>query len=49
VHLLWFPHRFALDAYLADARRASLVEEFGDVFTAKHALVLDTISGGPLT
>ena len=32
VHLLWFPGRGALAAYLADDRRAALRAEFGDVF-----------------
>jgi len=45
VHLLWFPHRAAFDAYLADDRRADLLERFGDVFTEKQVVELDEISG----
>jgi uncharacterized protein (DUF1330 family) len=44
VHLLWFPHRRALDAYLADDRRRDLIDRYGDVFTTKHAVEVDTIS-----
>ncbi|HJR26819.1 MAG TPA: hypothetical protein VJ804_15180 [Acidimicrobiales bacterium] len=41
VHLLWFPSRAAFDAYLADPRRAALLEEHGDVFTRKLVVELD--------
>jgi hypothetical protein len=44
VHLLWFPDRAAFDAYLGDPRRAALLAEFGDVFTAKHVVELDTLA-----
>jgi hypothetical protein len=48
VHLLWFPSQEALSAYLADDRRLTLLEEFGEVFTAKHVVQLDTITpAGP--
>jgi hypothetical protein len=45
VHLLWFPHRAALDAYLADPRRQSLLTEYGEVFTAKYAFEIDDLTG----
>ena len=44
LHVLEFPDRFALDAYLADARRAALIEQFGEVFAMKHATELDPIT-----
>jgi uncharacterized protein (DUF1330 family) len=44
IHVLEFPDRPALDAYLADARRTALIEEFGDVFTVKHAAELDPLT-----
>ena len=45
VHLLSFPNRAAFDASIADDRRAVLLREFGDVFTVKHAVEMQTISG----
>jgi uncharacterized protein (DUF1330 family) len=45
VHLLWFPNRTAYDAYFADPRRLALLERFGDVFTSKQSIVVDTIAG----
>ena len=47
VHLLWFPHRAALDAYLADPRRQSLLTEHGEVFTTKHAFEIDDLTAPP--
>ncbi len=44
VHLLWFPHRRALEAYMADDRRRDLLARYGDVFTTKHAVEVETIS-----
>jgi hypothetical protein len=44
VHLLWFPHRAAFEAYLADDRRVELLRRFGDVFTVKHVVEMDSIS-----
>jgi hypothetical protein len=44
VHLLSFPNRAAFDAYMADERRAALLEQFGDVFTVKHAVEMETVS-----
>jgi hypothetical protein len=46
VHLLWFPHRRSLEAYLADDRRLALIEQHGEVFTAKHAVEV-TSTGAP--
>ncbi len=45
VHLLWFPHRAALDGYLADPRRNAAIDEFGEVFTDKRTVRLDTLVG----
>jgi uncharacterized protein (DUF1330 family) len=47
VHLLWFPHRAALDAYLADPRRQSLLADYSEVFTAKHAFEIDDLTAPP--
>ena len=44
VHLLWFPNRAAFDAYLADERRAELLARYGEVFTQKQVVELETIS-----
>ena len=44
VHLLWFPSRAAYDGFLADPRRAALVEEHGDVFEQKVLVELDDAS-----
>ena len=44
VHLIRFPHRPALESYLSDDRRAALLEEFGEVFTAKQVVEMDTVS-----
>jgi uncharacterized protein (DUF1330 family) len=43
VHLLWFPSRAAFEAYLADDRRSDLLSRFGDVFTVKQTVELETI------
>jgi uncharacterized protein (DUF1330 family) len=45
VHLIWFPHRRAFDAYIGDERRLALIDEFGEVFTHKHAVELETVTG----
>jgi uncharacterized protein (DUF1330 family) len=45
VHLLRFPHRAALDAYLADPRRQALLDRYGDVFTTKHSFEIATLAG----
>jgi hypothetical protein len=45
VHLTWFPHQRAFDAYMADERRLALIDEFGDVFTAKQVLEVETVTG----
>jgi uncharacterized protein (DUF1330 family) len=47
VHLLWFPHRAALDAYVADPRRQTLLDRYGDPFTTKHAFEIATLAGPP--
>src|SRR3954454_7044753 len=44
VHLLWFPNRGAFAGYLADTRRTDLLASFGEVFTVKHVVELETIS-----
>ena len=41
VHLLWFPGRAALAAYLADDRRAALRAEFGDVFARTELVTVE--------
>jgi hypothetical protein len=43
VHLLWFPRRAALDAYLADDRRSALLARHGETFTSKQAVELETL------
>ena len=48
VHVLWFPRRAAFDAYLADDRRRALIDEFGEVFTAKEVVEMETIASEPL-
>ena len=45
VHLIWFPDRGAFESFMDDGRRSALVQEFGQVFTVKHAVEMDTISG----
>jgi len=45
VHVIRFPHREALGAFMADDRRQSLLQRHGEVFTAKHVVEMDTISG----
>jgi hypothetical protein len=45
VHLIWFPGRAALAGYMADERRQALLDEYGEVFTAKHAFEIDTLTG----
>ena len=45
VHLTWFPHRRAFDAYMADERRRALMDEFGEVFTAKQVVELEALTG----
>jgi uncharacterized protein (DUF1330 family) len=44
VQLIWFPDRGALARYTADERRVALIEKYGEVFTLKHAVTMDTIS-----
>jgi hypothetical protein len=43
VHITRFPNRRALESYLSDDRRAALLAEFGEVFTAKHVVEMDTL------
>jgi uncharacterized protein (DUF1330 family) len=45
IHLLWFPDRAALDAYLADPRRGALLDRYGDPFTTKQSFEIDTLTG----
>jgi len=47
IQLLAFPGRSELDAFHADERRQILLTEYGDVFTLKHAVELETLQ--PLT
>jgi uncharacterized protein (DUF1330 family) len=44
VHLLWFPHRDALESYLEDDRRQALLRKHGDVFTSKQSVQVETVS-----
>jgi hypothetical protein len=46
VHLLWFPDRDALAAYLADPRRAALRAEHGEVFTRTELVEVEEGFGG---
>jgi uncharacterized protein (DUF1330 family) len=48
VHVLWFPSRDAFDAYLADDRRADLLRRFGEVFTSKQVVELETVAAATL-
>jgi hypothetical protein len=41
VHLLWFPGRAALAAYLADDRRAAARAEFGEVFARTDVVTVE--------
>jgi uncharacterized protein (DUF1330 family) len=43
IQLLSFPRREALDAFLADDRRVRLLAFYGDVFTLKQSVELDTL------
>ena len=45
VHLLWFPGPSAFHAYIDDPKRAALLTQFGEVFTSKHVVEIETISG----
>jgi uncharacterized protein (DUF1330 family) len=47
IQLMSFPGRTELDAFHADERRQKLLTEYGDVFTLKHAVELETLQ--PLT
>ena len=46
IHLIWFPDRRALDSYLGDPRRQTLLESYGDVFTLKHVVEVEQIASG---
>src|SRR4029453_1800239 len=43
IQLLSFPTRKALEAYLADDQRQRLLAEYGEVFTLKCAVEIETI------
>jgi uncharacterized protein (DUF1330 family) len=43
VHLIVFPDRTSLQAYLADDRRQSLLAKYGEVFTRRCAVEVETI------
>lgn len=45
VHVLWFPGRDALDAFLADPRRAGLRAEHGEVFTRTEVVEVEPEPG----
>ena len=45
LHLIWFPSTEAFHAYLDDPRRAALLEQYGDVFSTKHAVELIPLTG----
>jgi hypothetical protein len=45
VHLLWFPGPSAFHAYIDDPKRAELLVKFGEVFTSKHVVEIETVSG----
>jgi uncharacterized protein (DUF1330 family) len=47
IQLMSFPGRSELDAFHADEQRQILLTEYGDVFTLKHAVELETLQ--PLT
>ena len=47
LHLIWFPTRSALDFYLTDPRRNALLERYGEVFTSKIVVELDTVESAP--
>ena len=49
VHLLWFPNRASFESYLADDRRAELLVRFGEVFTVKHVVELESLWVGSFT
>jgi hypothetical protein len=43
VHLISFPDRTSLQAYLADDRRESLLVEYGEVFTRECTVEVEAI------
>jgi len=45
LHLVWFPDREALDAFLADERRTAAIERYGTVFSQAYVVRMDTIGG----
>ena len=47
VQVLSFPSREAFAAFLADDRRAELIAEHGEVFTAKQAVEVTQVTGTP--
>ena len=46
IHLIWFPHRRALDAYLGNPRRQTLLESYGDVFRLTQVVEVEQIASG---
>ncbi len=42
VHVIRFPTRASYDSYLADNRRAALLEQHGEVFTSKVVVEVDS-------
>jgi uncharacterized protein (DUF1330 family) len=44
IQLIWFPNRAAYMAYIGDERRLDLLTRYGDVFTEKMIVDLETIT-----
>ncbi len=44
VHVIWVPDRAAFDAYLADERRLALMKKYGEVFTRKEVVAVETLA-----
>ncbi len=45
MQLIWFPDRSSYMAYVSDERRVDLLARYGDVFTDKLLVELDTRTG----
>ena len=42
-HVLWFPTEASFDSYLADPARAEILARYGDVFSDKIVVRLDSV------